>query len=289
MHDSRKQILCAAGLAVILAIALLASGCTQQERGSSQAIGPKVESLTITGSTTVLPVAQAAAEAFMDTREDVDIRVSGGGSSVGIQSVGEGNAGIGMSSRDLKPEEKTRYPDLVPTVIGNDGIAVIVHPGNSVGPLTLDQVKGIYQGTYANWKELGGPDLPIVVVGRDSASGTREFFHEKVMKKEDFVPTQLEKNSNGAVKQTVMQTPGAVGYVGLGYVDETTRAVPILVSGSPVEPTVNSVLNGQYPIARPLLMITKGEPRGLAKEYLTFLTGPSGQAIIVKEGFVPLA
>ncbi len=289
MPDSRTRMLSATVLAVILAAALVAGGCTQPQGGVPQAHGQRIESLTITGSTTVLPVAQAAADAYMNTRGDVDIRVSGGGSSVGIQSVGEGTAGIGMSSRDLKSEEKTRYPDLVATVIGNDGIAVIVHPGNPVGPLSLDQVKGVYRGSFTNWKELGGPDLAIVVVGRDSASGTREFFHEKVMQKEDFVRTQLEKNSNGAVKQTVMQTPGAIGYVGLGYVDATTRAVPIMVSGTPVEPTVEHVLSGKYPIARPLLMVTKGEASGLAKEYLAFLAGPSGQAILVEEGFVPLA
>ncbi|HOT04388.1 MAG TPA: phosphate ABC transporter substrate-binding protein [Methanolinea sp.] len=289
MADSRNRILSATVLAVILAAALVVCGCTQPEGGGPRAHGQKIESLTITGSTTVLPVAQAAADSYMNTHGDVDIRVSGGGSSVGIQSVGEGTAGIGMSSRDLKPEEKTRYPDLVATAIGNDGIAVIVHPGNPVGPLSLDQVKGVYQGAFTNWKELGGPDLAIVVVGRDSASGTREFFHEKVMQKEDFVPTQLEKNSNGAVKQTVMQTPGAIGYVGLGYVDGAIRAIPIMVSGTPVEPTVENILSGKYPIARPLLMITKGEASGLAKDYLAFLAGPSGQAILIEEGFVPLA
>ncbi|OPX68220.1 MAG: phosphate ABC transporter periplasmic substrate-binding protein PstS [Methanoregulaceae archaeon PtaB.Bin056] len=289
MPDSHTSMFSAAVLAVILAAALVVCGCTQPQEGGPQAHGQRIESLSITGSTTVLPVAQAAADAYMNTRGDVDIRVSGGGSSVGIQSVGEGTADIGMSSRDLKSEEKARYPGLVATVIGNDGIAVIVHPSNSVGPLSLDQVKGVYQGSFTNWKELGGPDLEIVVVGRDSASGTREFFHEKVMQKEDFVRTQLEKNSNGAVKQTVMQTPGAIGYVGLGYVDATTRAIPIMVSGSPVEPSVEHVLSGKYPIARPLLMVTKGEASGPAKEYLAFLTGPSGQAILVEEGFVPLA
>jgi phosphate transport system substrate-binding protein len=278
-------------MAVILSIALIMSGCIQQQEPSASATpanGQKVQSLTITGSTTVLPVAQAAADAYMNTHGNVDIKVSGGGSSVGVQAIGEGTADIGMSSRDLKAEEKARYPALVTTVIGNDGIAVIVHPANTVGPLTLDQVKAVYQGNHTNWKELGGPDLAIVVVGRDSASGTREFFHEKVMKKENFVATQLEKNSNGAVKQTILQTPGAIGYVGLGYVDQTIRTVPIMVSGSPVEPTVQNVLDGKYPIARPLLMITRGEPAGLAKDYLAFLTGPDGQKIMEEEGFVPL-
>ncbi|MDI9633638.1 MAG: phosphate ABC transporter substrate-binding protein [Methanolinea sp.] len=277
--------------ALVIAIALFACGCTQQagkETGTPAPTAPARQSISLSGSTTVLPVAQAAADAYMNARKDVEIMVTGGGSSVGIQAAGEGTADIGMSSRDLKAEEKTRYPDLVSTVIGNDGIAVIVHPSNTVGPLTLAQVKGIYRGNYTNWKELGGPDLPIVVVGRDSASGTREFFHEKVMHKEDFVSTQLEKNSNGAVKQTVAQTPGAIGYVGLGYLDEAVKGVPIVVDGVPVEPTIQNVLDKKYPIARPLLLVTKGEPKGLARDFIQFLLSAEGQAILKKEGFVPL-
>ena len=278
-----KHAFFAISMALVLGTFLAASGCTGQKAGPAEA-GP----LSIAGSTTILPFAQAAADAYMKTHGNADIRVSGGGSSAGIQAVGEGTADIGMSSRDIKPEETARYPGLRQTVIGSDGIAMIVHPANSVGPLTLAQVKGIYRGTYANWKDVGGPDLPIVVVGRDSASGTREFFFEKVMEKEDFVRTQLEKNSNGAVQQTVAQTPGAIGYVGLGYLDRTVKAVPILVSGSPVEPSAQNVLGGKYPVSRQLVMITKGEPQGLAKDYLAFVTGAEGRLILEKEGYVPL-
>lgn len=291
MNGIRTPASIATLLALILVIALLACGCTQQagpQLPTTTPPGSARESISLSGSTTVLPVAQAAADAYMNTHPNTEIMVIGGGSSVGIQAAGEGTASIGMSSRDLKAEEKTRYPDLVSTVIGNDGIALIVHPSNTVAPLTLEQVKGIYQGKYTNWKDLGGPDMAIVVVGRDSASGTREFFHEKVMNKEDFMAGQLEKNSNGAVKQTIAQTPGAIGYVGLGYIDGTIRAVPILVNGTPVEPSVRTVLDRQYPISRPLILITKGEPTGLAKDYIRFLLGQEGQKILEKEGFVPL-
>ena len=291
MNGMRNPASIATLLALILVMALLACGCTQQagsQPPTTTSPGKTRESMTLSGSTTVLPVAQAAADAYMNTHANAEIMVIGGGSSVGIQAAGEGTASIGMSSRDLKAEEKTRYPGLVSTVIGNDGIALIVHPSNTVGPLTLEQVKGVYQGKYTNWKDLGGPDMAIVVAGRDSASGTREFFHEKVMNKEDFVAGQLEKNSNGAVKQTVAQTPGAIGYVGLGYIDGTVRAVPILVDGTPIEPSVRTVLDRKYPISRPLILVTKGEPAGLAKDYITFLLGPEGQKILEKEGFVPL-
>ena len=271
-----------AGLALLLVLALLAAGCTQPA-----ADGP-AQTLKITGSTTVLPVAQAAADAFMKDHLNANIQVTGGGSSVGVQAVGEGIAEIGMSSRDLKPEERAKYRDLVDVAIANDGIAIIVHPSNMVRSLTMAQLKEIYAGNTTNWKDVGGPDMTIVVVGRDSASGTREFFSESVMKKQDFTPTQLEKNSNGAVKQTIAQTPGAIGYVGLGYIDADIRPVPINVNNALVEPTIANVVAKTYPIARPLIMITNGAPEGLAKTYLDYLLSPAGQAIVAEEGFVPI-
>jgi phosphate transport system substrate-binding protein len=271
------------GLAAVLIIAVLAAGCTQQP-GEGQKT-----TLKVTGSTTVLPIAQAAADATMDDHPMTDIQVAGGGSSVGVQSVGEGTADIGMSSRDLKAEEKTRYPNLQSTVIASDGIAIIVNPANTVSGLTLTQLRGIYNGTVTNWNAVGGPDQVIVVVSRDSASGTREFFSETVMKKEDFTPTQLEKNSNGAIRQTVVQTPGAIGYVGLGYIDAEVRAIPIMVNGVPVQATVETVIAGTYPISRPLLMITQGSPSGMAKSYINFILSPAGQKIVTDEGFVPVA
>jgi phosphate transport system substrate-binding protein len=281
MADSIHKY-CVFGLAAVLIIAVLAAGCTQQS-GDSQKT-----TLKVTGSTTVLPIAQAAADAYGKDHASADIQVTGGGSSVGVQAIGEGTADIGMSSRDLKAEENTKYPGLVVTTIANDGIAVIVHPTNTVSGLTVAQVKEIYAGNTTNWKDVGGPDQVIVVVGRDSASGTREFFFETVMKKQNFTRTQLEKNSNGAVKQTITQTPGAIGYVGLGYVDSESKAVPIIVNGEPVMPSIANVLNKKYPISRPLIMITRGAPAGLAKDYLDYILSPAGQKIIADEGFVPI-
>lgn len=244
--------------------------------------------LTVTGSTTVLPVAAQAAEQFMEKHPDVDVQVNGGGSGVGVQSTGEGTAMIGMSSRNLKPEEKEKYPEIREHQIAIDGIAIITHQSNQVPSLTLDQIRGIYNGSITNWKDVGGNDAKIVVIGRDSASGTREFFQEKIMEKEDFVRTQLEKNSNGAVKQSVEQTPAAVGYVGLGYIDNSIHAVPVIVGGKQVVPSVATVKDNTYPIARPLNMLTKGEPAGQAAAFLSYLESPEGQKIVTDEGFVPL-
>ncbi|WFN37698.1 phosphate ABC transporter substrate-binding protein [Methanomicrobium antiquum] len=245
-----------------------------------------IETLSVTGSTTVLPVGQAVAEEFMRINQNADIQLSGGGSSVGVQAVGEGTADIGMASRELKDSEKEKYQNLVQHVVAKDGIALIVSNENSISEITLDSVKKIYKGEITNWKELGGSDMAVVVVGRDSSSGTREFFAEKIMGDDDFVSTQLEKNSNGAVLQTIKQTPGGIGYISMGYLDENVKALKINENGAVIEPTTENVLNGRYPVARGLNMFTNGEPQGLAKEYLNFLLGESGQAIVVKEGYV---
>lgn len=244
--------------------------------------------LTITGSTTVLPVAAQAAELYMDNHPGVDVQVTGGGSGVGVQSAGEGTAMIGMASRDLKKEETEKYPELQEHQIAIDGIAIITHKTNPISSLTLDQVKAIYNGNVTNWKDVGGSDAEIIVIGRDSASGTREFFHEKIMNKEDFAQTQLEKNSNGAVRQSVEQTPAAIGYVGLGYIDENIHAVPILVDGKAIVPSIESVEDGSYPVARPLNLLTNGEPEGIISEFIGFISSPEGQKIVTEEGFVPI-
>jgi phosphate transport system substrate-binding protein len=272
-------VILAAAIAVII-IAAYAGGFFGGRR--------EIRTLSVTGSTTVLPIVQKSAEKYMDMHNDVNILVSGGGSSVGVKSAGEKTTDIGMASRDLKDSEKTDYPSLNPVVIARDGIALVVHPSNSVSSLTVEEIKAIYKGEYTNWSELGGENLEIVVIGRDSASGTREFFFEHVMNKEDFVRTMLEKNSNGAVKQTVSQTPGAVGYVGLGYLDETVKTVSIKVGTTEVEPTVANIQNGSYPIARNLYILVNGEPEGLIRDFIDFILSPEGQAIVEEEGFVPV-
>lgn len=280
----RSKPFIAVSLAAILLATAFVCGCT--DSGPAPA---ETETISVTGSTTVLPLAQIAAEAYMENHPEADIQVSGGGSSVGVTAVGEGTAEIGMASRELKSSETEAYPDLVRHVVAKDAIAIIVNPSNTVTDLTIAQIKSIYRGAVTNWKDVGGPDATIVVVGRDSASGTREYFLESVMDKEDFTTSQLEKNSNGAVRQTVAQTPGAIGYVGLGYIDASVKAVPVNTGSGLVEASVATVLSGEYPIARGLNMFTVGEPTGLAADYLAFIMSPDGQALVVEEGFVPTA
>jgi phosphate transport system substrate-binding protein len=274
------------GVLGVFIVATLIGGCIGGEKAPDNK--SPVSSLIISGSTTVLPVAQKAADEFMAKNSNVNVQVSAGGSSVGVEAVGTGTADIGMSSRDLKAEEKAKYPDLVKHVIAKDGIVMIVHPSNKVSSLTEEQIKKIYEGTFTNWKELGGDDKKIVVVSRDSASGTREFFLEYVMKKGNFTKTALEKNSNGAIQQTISQTPGAIGYVGLGFL-EGVKALKIDKDGQLIEPTVRNVLDNKYPISRELYMFTKGPATGTAKEYLDFILSDEGQKLVEQEGFVPLS
>ena len=274
-----KSGLAALLAAAVLVLVVLTAGCV-----STPAQDDVSGTISLAGSTTVLPVAQAVAEIYMTNHKSADIQISGGGSGVGVTAVTSGTADIGMLSRDLKSSEKEGNT-FKEYVIGRDGIAIIANPANSISALTLAQVRDIYQGKITNWKELGGNDAAIVLVGRDSASGTREFFTEFVLNKEDTAKTMQELNSNGAVQKSVAQTPGAIGYVSLEYVDSTVKAFTI----DGISPSVATVLDGIYTINRPLLMITKGEPTGLAKSYLDFLLSADGQKILSENGFVPIA
>ena len=273
MTTRKNHILGGFALVILLLTAVFGAGCISTE---------DTETISIAGSTTVLPVAQAAAEEYMNQHSNADIQVSGGGSGVGATSVIGGTADIGMLSRDLKASEKEGNT-LKEFVVGKDGIALVGHPSNTVSDLSLEQVKAIYQGTITNWNEVGGADSEIVLIGRDSSSGTREFFTEFVLDKEDAAKEMQELNSNGAVAQAVSITPGAIGYVSLEYVDDSLKAFSI----GGVAPTVDNVISGIYEINRPLLMITNGEPEGLAADYLAFILSEEGQQILKDSGFIP--
>lgn len=251
------------------------------------AVSAEEKSLTISGSTTVLPIASAVAEAYMAKNPDIDVKVSGGGSGAGISAIGKKTVDIGMSSRDLKDDEKAAYAKLVVTPVAKDGISIIVNTANPVESLSLAQIKDIYTGTATSWKDVGGSQDAFEIVGRDSASGTREFFFTEVMKKADFTKFMLEKNSNGAVQQLVSQTPTAIGYVGMEFVDGV-KVVSLNVDGKALKPTVESVKSGEYPLSRDLYFLTNGEPSGSAKEFIDFLLSAEGQKIVEENGFVSI-
>ena len=244
--------------------------------------------LVLTGSTTVLPIAQLCAEKFMDQHPDVNISVRGGGSGVGIAALIDGTCDIAMASRPMKTKElkSARGKGINPlaTVIAKDGIAIIVHPSNPLSEITLAQLKDIYTGKISNWKDVGGKPGKIVVISRDVASGTFEVFKKIVLKGAKTRADALMLASNKAVATTVEKTPGAIGYVGLGYISSKVKA--LAVDG--VEPTKETVVSGKYKLARPLYLYTDGKPMGLAKEFIDFVLSPEGQKIVDKIGFVPV-
>ena len=250
------------------------------------AFARKGNKITISGSTTVLPIAQATAEIFMDLNPDVNISVRGGGSSVGIASIMAGTVDIGNASRHIKAKElaSARENGVNPyeNVVANDGIAIVIHKNNPVKDLTLEQIKDIYTGKISNWKEVGGPAMQIVVISRDVSSGTFEVFNKKVLNNAKCIGGALMLASNNAVVSTIAGTPGAIGYAGLGYVNKTVNAVKV----NGIAASKQTVQNKTYPIARTLHMYTNGAPKGLVKEYIDFILSSEGQKIVEEQGFI---
>jgi phosphate transport system substrate-binding protein len=246
------------------------------------------KTITIKGSTTVLPIAQSCAEAFMNKHKDIDISVQGGGSGVGIASVIDGTCDIGDASRPAKDKEyakaKENGIELYENVVAMDGIAVIVNPKNPVSGLTKDQIKGIYTGKISDWKDVGGKKGKIVVVSRDSSSGTFETFNSLALDKEKVRPDALLNASNKAVATTIAKTPLAIGYVGLGYLTSEVKGVTV----NKVKPTKANVVNGSYILARKLFMYTNGAPKGAVKQYIDYILSSEGQKLVDKAGFVAI-
>ncbi len=242
--------------------------------------------VTIAGSTTVLPIAQATAEIFMNNNPEINISVRGGGSSVGIAAIMAGTVDIGNASRHIKAKElaSAREQGINPheNVVANDGIVIVIHKDNNVKDLTLEQVKDIYTGKISNWKEVGGPSMPIVVISRDVSSGTFEVFNKIVLNNAKCIGGALMLASNNAVVSTIATTPGTIGYAGLGYVNETVNAVKI----DRIMPSKKTIRNGSYPIARTLHMYTNGAPKGLVKKYIDFILSAEGQKIVEEQGFI---
>lgn len=247
------------------------------------------ENIVIKGSTTVLPVAQVTLEAYMKSNPGSTISLSGGGSGEGIKALIDGSVNIANSSRQIKKSEielaKTRGIQPVETAVAIDAIVPIVNPRNKVKNLTVDQLSQIYQGKIANWKEVGGEDLQIVVISRDSSSGTFEAWAELVLKGAKVMPRAQLQASNGAIVQVVSKNRYALGYIGFGYVDKSVKA--LTVNG--VAASEKTALSREYPVSRFLYMYTNGEPRGETAKFIQFILSPAGQALIKKEGFVPLA
>ena len=240
-------------------------------------------SLDIAGGTAHIPVMKQAAQNIMTFNPDIRITVAGGGSGVGVQQVGEGIAHIGNTGRPLKPEEMEKY-GLVTHPFAIDGVAVAVHPSNPVKALTSAQVADIYSGKITDWTEVGGTPGAINVFGREDGSGTRDNFTEKVLGKQTIASSVNVVSSNGAMKTALSRDVRGIGYVGIGYLDDSVAGVTL----DGVEPTQENAAKGTYSVVRYLYMNTKGQPEGLTAAFIDYIYSPEGQKIIEEDGYIPL-
>ena len=251
------------------------------------------QNISVKGSDTILPLAQAEAEAFMNQSSGKSISVTGGGSGVGIAALIDGQVDIADASREMNDNEtqnaKQNGINPVKTTIAYDGITVVVNPSNPVSNLTFTQLRGIYSGSISNWKEVGGTtDAPIAVISRDSSSGTYKDFQELAMNKDNYRPDALTQSATGGIVSEVSQNPNAIGYIGFAYLDNSTKALSLDKGNGSVAPTPESILDGSYPLSRSLYMYTNGEPSGLAKEFINFILSDQGQKVVSTVGYIPL-
>lgn len=255
--------------------------------------------IQIKGSDTMVNLAQAWAEKYMGKNSGEFIAVTGGGSGTGLSSLISGTCDIVISSRNIKEKEISlaKQKGIVPYEIkvARDGLAVVVNHSNAVGRLTIQQLADIFDGKITNWKEVGGKDAKIVLLSREVNSGTHVYFKEHILRKgdpngkEEFAPSALMLSSSQAIADEVAGNPAAIGYYGMGYI--STKQKPVSVAKDEkseyVAPTIDNVVKGKYPISRPLIFYTKGEPQGLVKKFVDFALSEEGQEIVLATDFVP--
>jgi phosphate transport system substrate-binding protein len=279
-------------LTSIFMIAALLNGCGANEAAKPASAPTPAPSnqMVIVGSTTLLPVAQKAVEAFRKRKPEIKINLTGGGSQIGINALVDGICDIAMSSRDLKEEEKEKLSKKKTEAKGHivawDGIVPIVHPTNPVKNLTIAQLKDIYTGKVTDWKDVGGKKGAIVVVSRDTTSGTQEAWSELVLNHEPVVGTASSQISSQTVLEKVATAPDAIGYDGIGYVEGNSRVKSVSVDG--VKASAATVSDKSYKIARPIYMFTRGNPSAPVVEFLDFVLSLEGQALVKEAKFVSL-
>ena len=269
--------------AVSAVTAILLSGVVLA--ACSKDAGNKV---VIKGSTTVLPITQKAAEEYRKQNK-VSITIEGSGSGNGIKALIDGTCDIANSSREMKEKElntaKEKGISVKEITVAIDMIVPVINPANPVKNLSMDQLKGIYDGSIKNWKQVGGKDENIVVISRDTSSGTYEIWHEKVMKKTDVAKDALLQASNGAIVSAIAGNPKAVGYIGYGYIDNSVK--PVTVSG--IEPTLENGKSGKFPVSRKLYMyVDEKKISGESRKFIDYLLSPDGQKLVKEAGFISI-
>ncbi len=262
--------------------------------------GKDESSIQVKGSDTMVNLGQAWAEKYTEENPEDFVAVTGGGSGTGLSSLISGSCDIAMSSRNIKDKEialaKQKGINPFEIRIALDGLAVVTSPANPVGKLTLDQLAGIFTGRISNWKDVGGKDEKIVILSREVNSGTHVYFKEHVLRnnnpngKEEFAPSALMLSSSQAIADEVAANPAAIGYYGMGYISSKQRTIAVAKDSNSeyVEPSIENVLSGKYPISRPLFLYTNNQPKGLIKKFVDYTLSKEGQEIVVKTDFVPI-
>lgn len=286
----KNRILSYSKLIGFLIIGMSFTGCSpssEEEVGAT----PSSTSITIKGSDTTLPISQKVAEQYMKDNSDETIIVTGGGSGVGISSLMSGTTNIAQSSRKIKFDEVEKIRDsgksIEEVVVAYDAMAVVVHPDNAVNELTREQLEGIFTGKIQNWNELGGEDLKIIPYSRETSSGTYEFFKESVLLDRNYVNGIMSMPATGAIIQSVNQTKGAIGYVGLAYLNKDVKAIRVSYDGENfVEPTIENAKNNTYPIVRPLYFYHEKDTNEKLDQFIQYTLSPAGQKLIEEIGFI---
>ena len=251
-----------------------------------------VQAQRIKGSDTMLPLSQKIAESFMKANSGKTVTVTGGGSGVGISALLEGTTDLAQSSRKIKFDEKQKLQEagksVKEVIAAYDALAIVVHPSNKVTKLTREQLEGIFTGKIKNWKEVGGEDLKIIPYARETSSGTYEFFKESVLKNKNYMSGIMSMPATGAIVQSISQTKGAIGYIGLAYLNKDVKAVHVSYNSGKTytEPSVANAKNGSYPVVRPLYYyyITSGASK--VKSFIDYILSAQGQKIVTEIGFI---
>ncbi len=246
------------------------------------------------GSDTVLPLAQKEAESYMKKNKSAHVNVTGGGSGVGISSLIDGTTEIAMSSRKIKLSEKMKLTEAgkstKETIVAYDALAIVVNPANKVSQLTREQLEGIFTGKIKNWKEVGGEDMAIVVYSRESSSGTYDFIKEYIMNNKNYASSVLSMPATGAIVQSISQTKGAIGYVGLAYIEKDVKAISVSFDKGKnyVKPSMATAMNHTYPVVRPLYYYYLATNEKNLKPFVDYCLSTEGQKIVESIGYVPL-
>lgn len=284
---------------LLLSIALLGACAERAPRGSAGAAATAASArggatITVKGSDTMILLAQRQAEDFMKVHPEITVQVTGGGSGTGIAALINGTTDIANASRDMKDSERAqvkarRGAEAIETRVALDGIAVFVHERSPIRELSLPQLKRIYMGEVSNWRELGGPDMPMVIYGRENSSGTYAYFKERVLDEEDFAAEMQTLPGTAAVVNAVSQDEKAIGFGGIAFGKGIRNlAVKADDASEAVLPTEEEVVSGRYPISRPLYMYTAGAPTGNVKLFVDYALSPQGQQVAAKVGYFPL-